>query len=82
MKLMKIDLDKLPDKPAYAVIESKLLGEKVIILSDKRQRKKLQAENPDIAIYGDDEVSNMLEYSKEDVRRIHVVKKIFNGRVM
>jgi hypothetical protein len=65
----------------WTVIDSEVLGEKIVVLHEPEARIPAQ-EQTGLVAYAPREISLLEEVGDEGLQMSHLVKKMFNGRVV
>ena len=63
----------------YAIVKSHILNETILITRDPT---KIPRHLRDYVAYGIDELPRLDNLSKDELRRVHVVKKAFQGTIV
>lgn len=68
----------------WVVIESDVVGERILVIRHRRWLPEARKTHPDLAIYFTQEIKNLERFkgSDEDVRTIHKVKKRFKAWII
>ena len=85
MKVRDLEDNVSSRKPDHYIIESGLLNnERFILCLDRNALKNLRAMYPDIAIYFQPELEEMIKFKDdiEHIRAVHKLKKKFRGWIV
>ena len=72
-------IDQPVMKDWCCIIESNLLGEKIVLVSQEPHVERARMLYPEKVVYTCEEITRLEGVSQDTVREIHDVKKTFNG---